>query len=172
MIWGKKHARIFNEYYGVTKNGNFEEGKSILNIKISVEELAKQFKQNPKAIESVLAQLRSKLLEHRSKRIRPHRDDKVIAGWNGLMISALAYGGAALGEKKYISAAEKAAAFVLTTLRQNDRLMRYYRDGKVIQPGFLDDYAFMIMALLDLYEATFDARRLAEAKELAEQLKI
>ncbi|MHC4110919.1 MAG: thioredoxin domain-containing protein [Planctomycetota bacterium] len=169
-ILGKKNARIFNEYYGVTKNGNFEEGRSILNIKISVEELAKQFKQNPKAIESVLTQLRSKLLEHRSKRIRPHLDDKVIAGWNGLMISALADGGAALGEKKYISAAEKAAAFVLTTLRHDDRLMRYYRDGKVIQPGFLDDYAFMIMALLDLYEATFDARRLAEAKELAEQM--
>jgi uncharacterized protein YyaL (SSP411 family) len=169
-LLGTKNAEIFNEYYGVTDEGNFENGKSILNITKSIEEVAKVLKQNPKAIESILTQARLELLAHRSKRIRPHLDDKVIAGWNGLMISSLAYGGAVLGENKYISAAEKAAAFVLTTLRYNGRLKRYYRDGKIIQPGFLDDYAFMIMALLDLYEATFDARWLAEAKELAEQM--
>jgi uncharacterized protein YyaL (SSP411 family) len=169
-LLGAKNSKIFNDYYGVTKGGNFEDGKSILNITRSIEELAKQFKQDRKDIESVLTQARSELLAHRSKRIRPHRDDKVIAGWNGLMISALAYGGAALGEKKYISAAEKAATFALTTLRRNSRLMRYYRDDKVIQPGFLDDYAYVITGLLDLYEATFDARWLAEAKELVEQM--
>jgi uncharacterized protein YyaL (SSP411 family) len=169
-VLGTKNARIFNEYYGVTREGNFEHGKSILNIKKSVGELAKQFKQDPKAIETVLAKGRSKLLEHRSKRIRPHLDDKVIAGWNGLMISALAYGGAALDEKKYINAATRAADFTLTTLRRDGRLMRYYRAGKVIDLAYLDDYAFVITGLLDLYEATFDARRLAEAKELAEQM--
>lgn len=169
-VLGKKNAGIFNQYYGVTGKGNFEEGKSILNITKSVEQLAKQFKQDPKAIENILAQGRSKLLEHRSKRIRPHLDDKVITGWNGLMISALAYGGAALGEKKYINAATKAADFTLTTLRRDARLMRYYRAGKVIDLAYLDDYAFVIMALLDLYEATFDTKWLAEAKELAEQM--
>jgi uncharacterized protein YyaL (SSP411 family) len=169
-LLGVKNAEIFNAYYGVTEKGNFEDGKSILNITQSTEVLAKQFKKDREYIESVLAQARSELLAHRSKRIRPHRDDKIITGWNGLMISALAYGGVAFGEKKFIIAAEKAAEFVLTTLRHNGRLMRYYRDGRVIQPGFLDDYAFMIMALLELYEATFDARWLAEAKELAEQM--
>ncbi len=169
-LLGIKNAEIFNAYYNVTEGGNFEEAKSILNITQTTEVLAKQFKKDREYIESFLAQARSELLAHRSKRIRPHRDDKVIAGWNGLMISALAYGGAVLNEKKYISAAEKAAAFVLTALRHNGRLMRYYRNGKVIQSGFLDDYAFMIMALLDLYEATFDARRLVETKELAEQM--
>jgi uncharacterized protein YyaL (SSP411 family) len=156
-VLGMKNARIFNEYYGVTRKGNFEDNKSILNVKKSVEELAKQFKQGPKAIETVLAQGCSTLLEHRSKRIRPHRDDKVIAGWNGLMISALAYGGAALDDKKYINAATRAADFTLTTLRRDARLMRYYRAGKVIDLAYLDDYAFVIMGLLDLYEATFDA---------------
>ncbi len=169
-VLGAKNARIFNEYYGITSEGNFEDNKSILNIKKSVGELAKQFKQDTKAIETVLAQGRSKLLGHRSKRIRPHLDDKVIAGWNGLMISALAYGGAALDEKKYIDAAARAADFTLTTLQLDGRLMRYYRDGKVVNLAYLDDYAFVIMGLLDLYEATFDARRLAEAKELAEQM--
>jgi hypothetical protein len=169
-VLGTKNAGIFNEYYGVTGEGNFEDNKSILNINKSVEELAKQFKQDPKAIETVLARGRTKLLEHRSGRIRPHLDDKVIAGWNGLMISALAYGGAALDEKKYIDAAARAADFTLTTLRRDGRLMRYYRDGKVIDLAYLDDYAFVIMGLLDLYEATFDARRLSDAKELAERM--
>ncbi len=169
-VLGAEKAEIFNEYYGVTNSGNFEDGKSILNITKSVQELAAQFKKDRKVIENVLAQGRSKLLEHRSKRIRPHRDDKVIVGWNGLMISALAYGGAALEEKKYIGAAEKAAEFVLTALRRNGRLARYYRQTQVVGLGFLDDYAFMIMGLLDLYEATFDDRWLAEAGELAEQM--
>ena len=169
-VLGTKNARIFNEYYGVTRKGNFEDNKSILNIKKSVEELAKQFKQDPKAIETILAQGCSKLLKHRSKRIRPHLDDKVISGWNGLMISALAYGGAAFDEEKYINAATKAANFTLTTLRRDGRLMRYYRAGKVIDLAYLDDYAFVIMGLLDLHEATFDTRWLAEAKELAEQM--
>ncbi len=169
-LLGVKNAEIFNAYHGITEKGNFEDGKSILNITQTTEVLAKQFKKDREYIESVLTQARSELLAHRSKRIRPHRDDKIITGWNGLMISSLAYGGAVLSDKKYISAAEKAAIFILTTLRHNGRLMRYYRDGRVIQPGFLDDYAFMIMALLDLYEATFDARWLAEAKGLAQQM--
>ena len=162
-VLGAEKAEIFNEYYSVTNSGNFEDGKSILNVTKSVEELAIQFKKDRKVIESVLAQGRSKLLEHRSKRIRPHRDDKVIVGWNGLMISALAYGGAALEEKKYIGAAEKAAEFVLTSLRRN-------RQTQVVGLGFLDDYAFMIMGMLDLYEASFDGRWLAEAGKLAEQM--
>jgi uncharacterized protein YyaL (SSP411 family) len=109
-------------------------------------------------------------LAHRAKRIRPHRDDKVIAGWNGLMISAMACGGAVLQEPRYVTAAEKAGEFVLSKSIRDGRLMRYYRDGKLVGPGFLDDYAFVIMGLLDLYEATFDAKWLAEAQELTEQM--
>lgn len=169
-VLGTEKAEIFNEYYGVTNNGNFEYGKSILNITKSVEELAKKLKQDRKAIEETLEEGRLQLLGHRSKRIRPHLDDKIIAGWNGLMISSMAYGGAVLQEPKYVSAAEKTAEFVLENLRKNGRLMRYYRDGKAIELGFLDDYAFMIMALLDLYGATFDAKWLTEAGEFAEQM--
>jgi uncharacterized protein YyaL (SSP411 family) len=169
-ILGTEKAEIFNEYYGVTDNGNFEDNKSILNISHPVEELIKKFKKERFDIEQILAEGRCVLLEHRSKRIRPYRDDKIIAGWNGLMISSLAYGGAVLGEQRYISAAEKAAQFILNNLYKNSRLSRYYRDSQAVGLGFLDDYAFMIMALLDLYEATFHTQRLAEAIELARQM--
>ncbi len=169
-VLGVEKAKIFNDYYGVTGSGNFEDNKSILNINKTVQELARQFKKTPGDISDILTNGRSRLLEYRSKRIRPYRDDKIITGWNGLMISSFAYGGAALGELKYISAAEKAAKFVLKNLRENGRLMRYYRDGKAVGLGYLDDYAFMIMSLLDLYEATFDAQWLVEAIDLAQQM--
>ncbi len=169
-VLGADNARIFNEYYGVTESGNFEDSKSILNIAKSTDELAKQFKQDRKSTEGILAQSRYELLEYRAGRPRPHRDDKVITSWNGLMISSFAYGGAVLQQEKYIKAAERAAQFILDTLRENRRLMRYYRRGRVVGPAFLDDYAFMIMGLLDLYEATFDAKWLIEAKELSQQM--
>ena len=169
-VLGKDEAEVFNEYYGVTGRGNFEAGKSILNISKSPHDLAKQFKRDRKAIENILMKGRSKLLKHRAKRPRPYRDDKVIVAWNGLMISSLAYGGAALGEARYIDAAQNCAEFVLGTLQRDGRLMRYYRNGETVGLGFLDDYAFMIMGLLDLYEATFDVRWLIESKKLAEQM--
>jgi uncharacterized protein YyaL (SSP411 family) len=86
------------------------------------------------------------------------------------MISALAYGGAALGERRYVDAAEKTADFVLTTLRQDGRLMRYVRAGRVVEEGFLDDYAFLTLGLIDLYEASFDAKWLVEAQGFADQM--
>ncbi|MHC4573759.1 MAG: thioredoxin domain-containing protein [Planctomycetota bacterium] len=167
---GAEQAKVFAEHYGVTETGNFEGNKTILNVVATPEELGKRFKKDVGDIRSVIAEARSRLLEHRAKRIRPHRDDKVIAGWDGLIISSLAYGGAVLGEQRYVVAAEKAAGFVLSELRQDGRLMRYYRDGKVVGPGFLDDYAFVTMGLLDLYEATFDAKWVAEAREVAEEM--
>ncbi len=169
-ILGAEEAAIFNEYYGVTEEGNFEGGTSILNVGGSLEQLAEQFEKEPDGIEDILAQGRSKLLEHRAKRTRPHRDDKIITSWNGLMISSMAYGGAVLGQVNYIKASEKAAEFVLAELRGGDRLMRYYRKDRAVEPGFLDDYAFMTMALLDLYEATFNAKWLVEARQLTEQM--
>jgi len=169
-VLDKEQARLFNAYYGVTDAGNFEKGKTILNITKSVNELQQEFKKDHATIANALENARTELFEERAKRIRPHRDDKVITAWNGLMISSLAYGGVVLEERKYIEAAEHAAQFVLGTLHRNGRLMRYYRDGRVVGHGFLDDYAFMTMALEDLYEATFDAKWLIEAKRLAEEM--
>jgi uncharacterized protein YyaL (SSP411 family) len=169
-VLDKDQSAIFNAYYGVTKKGNFEEGKSILNVATSMEQLAKMFRRDRAAITNVLITSRSKVFVQREKRIRPDRDDKVITAWNGLMISSLAYGGAVLQEEKYTKAAERAATFILEVLHRQGRLIRYYRQGRVIELGFLDDYAFMIAGLLDLYEATFDAKWLFEAKKLSEKM--
>lgn len=169
-LLGKDNAEIFNAYYGITQKGNFEEGKTILNITTSVEQLEKKFQKHSAEIENILESSCAILLDERSKRIRPHRDDKVISAWNGLMISSLAYGGAVLQEQKYITAAERSAEFILDTLHKNNRLMRYYRQGRVVEKAFLDDYAFMITAMLDLYEATFDTKWLLEAKILSEEM--
>ncbi len=170
QLLAKESAGIFNEYYGVTEVGSFERGTNILNVRVSIEQLAKRLNIDVSEVETILAQGRAKLLEQRAKRTRPHLDDKIIAGWNGLMISSFAYAGAALHEQTYIDAAEKAAEFVLKTLRPDGRLMRYYRSGEVVGLAFLDDYAFMTMGLLELCEATFDAKRLTQARELAEQM--
>jgi len=169
-VLDKDGARIFNAYYGVTKEGNFEQGKNILNITTTIKQLEKNFKKDGTAIVRTLTMARTKIFNERAKRIRPSRDDKVVTAWNGLMISSLAYGGVVLQEEKYIKAAERAAKFVLDVLHKNGRLMRYYREGNVVELAFLDDYAFMIMGLLDLYEAKFDAKRLIEAKELSEEM--
>jgi len=169
-ILGPKNAEIFNEYCGITDKGNFEDGKNILHIANSVEALAKKFQEKPENIESILMDARSVLLEHRAKRPRPGKDDKIITGWNGLMISSLAFGGAVLNEQKFIEAGKKCADFLLNTLLDKGRLMRYYRSGKVTSLAVLDDYAFLIMGLIDLYQATFEAKWLAEAKKLTEQM--
>ncbi len=169
-ILDEDEAKLFAAYYGVTKKGNFEDGKNILNITTSTKELAKQFKKDHSTVLNILRSARNKVFDERSKRIRPHRDDKVITAWNGLMISSLAYGGIVLQEERYTDSAVRAAKFILRVLRKNGRLMRYYRDGRTVELAFLDDYAFMIMAFLDLYEATFDAQWLIEAKDLSEEM--
>jgi len=169
-ILDKDQARLFNAYYGVTGKGNFEEGKTILHIKTSIEKLEKKFQNGHTATLNMLKTARTKVFKEREKRTRPHRDDKVITAWSGLMISSLAYGGAVLQEKKYVEAARQAADFVLDNLHKDSRLMRYCRDAQVIEKAFLDDYAFMIISLLDLYEATFDANWLIKAKELSDEM--
>lgn len=165
-----KNAKIFNEYYGITENGNFEHGKNILNIITSIEELSNKHDIGINELEEILSRGLETLFTYRQKRIRPNQDDKIITGWNGLMISSLAFGGIVLGEPKYIHAAEKAAEFVLSTLQVNGRLGRYYRNGKVTGSGVLNDYAFLIAGLIDLYEADSDIKWLYEAKILAQKM--
>ncbi len=169
-VLDKSQAELFNAYYGITETGNFERGKTILSVRASIEQLSKKLNKNPVEIENALSNARKLVFLSRQKRPRPHRDDKVITAWNGLMISSLAYGGAALEEQKYIKAAERCADFVLDVLHKDGRLMRYCRDGRVVEKAFLDDYALMIMGLLDLYEADFQTRRLTQAAKLSDEM--
>jgi uncharacterized protein YyaL (SSP411 family) len=169
-VIGEDSAKVFNAHYGVTKRGNFEHAKTILHISKSLEQSQKKFKLSPKELDDILTKARQKLFEIRGKRPRPHRDEKIITAWNGFMISSLALGGRVLNEEKYTSAAGRAAEFVLTKLQKDGRLMRYYGKGRAVELAFLNDYAFMITGLLDLYEADFDARWLQEAKRLSERM--
>ncbi len=170
FILDKDEAEIFSAHYGVTKKGNFEENKTILSIITPMGQLERKFNKDHTILMNVLSKARSKIFTEREKRIRPHRDDKIITAWNGLMISSMAYGGAILNEEKYIRAAEEAAKFILDALHKNGRLMRYYRQDQAVELAFLDDYAFTIMGFLDLYEASFETKWLIDAKMLAEEM--
>jgi uncharacterized protein YyaL (SSP411 family) len=169
-VLGRKAASVFCRAYGVTNEGNFEGGENILHNAVSVGEVAREFELTEQEVETILAEARRCLFEHRSARPRPLRDDKIITAWNGLMISSMACAGAVLGVERYVKAAENAADFVLTSLRTDGRLRRYFRAGRAVEKAFLDDYAFMILGLVDLYGACFDPRFLREAKDLAEQM--
>jgi uncharacterized protein YyaL (SSP411 family) len=147
-------AERFIRYYGVTAAGNFE-GRNILFV--------------PKPDEkerAALAEARATLYAARARRIPPARDEKILAAWNGLMISALAQAGHVLGEPRYTAAAARAADFALTTMRPGATLVRSYEGGRPGPLGFLEDHTFLAAGLFDLYEASFDPRWLRAALSL------
>src|SRR6185295_14760449 len=170
-------ADVFNFYYGVQLHGNVPEGsdphdefrgKNILIQRHTLAETAKHFGKTESEIMKILTDSRLKLSELRSKRPRPHLDDKILASWNGLMISAFARGAQILDEPRYRAAAQRAAGFIRVELYDNANqiLYRSYRNGRSNIEGFADDYAFVIQGLLDLYEATFDVQWLKFAEQL------
>jgi uncharacterized protein YyaL (SSP411 family) len=122
-------------------------------------------------LRNTLARCLQKLFAERSKRIAPGRDDKVLVSWNGLMIAAMAQAAAVLGEPRYADAASEAADFILKSMRADDgRLLHAYKDGRARFNAYLDDYACLIDGLTELYQATFEARFLDAALELAERM--
>lgn len=177
QILGEADAKIFADVYGVKANGNAKSdphgeftGKNILHIDQNLEQVAESSGKSLEGVQEILERARAKLLEVRRTRLRPHLDDKVLTDWNGLMISALAYGGCVLGESRYLEAAEEAANFILHNMFDRGRLLHRYRDGESGITGTLEDYAFLTNALLDLYEATFDVLYIEKAVELTGQM--
>ncbi|MEI6633957.1 MAG: thioredoxin domain-containing protein, partial [Chlamydiota bacterium] len=166
-VLGEEDGEIACRYYGVTREGNFEGGASVLHISVPLEEFAKREKTDPGKLHGLLDRCRERLLAARGARVRPHRDDKILADWNGLMIAALAKGAAAFDEPRYAASASRAADFILAKLlRPDGSLFHRYRDGAAAVPGFLDDYAFLSWGLLELYEASFETRCLADVLSL------
>jgi uncharacterized protein YyaL (SSP411 family) len=163
-------AKVFN----MRKDGNFTEeatrkrtGKNILHLKKSAGEVASDLKVTEQALQKRLNKTLNKLLIHREARVHPHKDDKILTDWNGLMIAALAKGAQVLDEPQYAEAARSAAGFVLKTMRAKDgRLLHRYRDGQTAIAANVDDYAFLIWGLLELYEATFEVGHLETALAL------
>ncbi|MBI2104381.1 MAG: thioredoxin domain-containing protein [Candidatus Omnitrophica bacterium] len=165
-----EEAALVKRFYGVTPGGNFENGTTILSISTPLDAFATQQQRPVDEVRRQLEAARAKLLAVRSQRTRPHRDDKVLTDWNGLLIGSLAYGARALNEPRYAQAAREAATFLLERLQRNGRLLHRYREGEASIPAFLDDYAFLAWGLTDLYEATGEARWLAEAKRLTQEM--
>ncbi|MGI0035948.1 MAG: thioredoxin, partial [Nitrososphaera sp.] len=156
-------TEIFCEHFGVTEGGNFE-GRNILNIRVPVNSLAQRYGKTPEQIEQTITHASAKLFAEREKRVRPGRDEKILASWNGLMISGFVKGFAATGEEKYLDAAKKAVRFVETRLASSDsRLYRTFKDGQAKLNAYLDDYAFYVGALLDLFAIDSKAEYLERA---------
>jgi uncharacterized protein YyaL (SSP411 family) len=169
-ILGEDGGEVFCRYYDITHEGNFE-GKSIPNLihkRVENEEFASSGESGE--FFAQLDDLRERLFKARENRVHPHKDDKILTSWNGLMIAALARAGSVLEETRYTEAAERAVALIFSKLRREDgRLLARYRDGEAAFPAYLDDYAFVTWGLLELYEATFAPRYLRDALELTHQ---
>ena len=178
-ILGHPEAAIFAFRYGVETGGNVHNDphgefpeKNILFPHHSLEETGRRFSMGPAQVDTILTRAAGLLLEHRATRVRPHRDDKILTAWNGLMISAFAQAAQVLDDARYALAARRAADFLLSRMydRGTRTLKRRYRDQDAAIPGFLDDYAFLAQALLDLYETDFQAADLDAAMELTQTM--
>jgi len=164
-VLGETAAARVGAWYGVTEGGNFE-GRTILNTPRPLAEVAAELEMTPEGLAAGVAAAREALYQERSKRPAPIRDEKILAGWNGLMISAFARAGLALDEPRYTAAAAAAAGFALDNLRVDGRLLRTWKDGQARHMGVMEDHAFLAAGLLDLFEATGERRWLAEAMAL------
>ena len=175
---GNDETETFKKIYNLEPNGNFTApeavpaaGSNILHLKEALPDLAGGLGVPEKQLRQRMEKNRAQLFEVREKRVRPFKDDKILTDWNGLMIAALAKAGPVLGEPRYTAAAVRAADFILRELKaENGRLMKRYRKGNAGLPAHLDDYAFTVWGLLELYEATLEATYLQEALRINDQM--
>ena len=161
-------ARTLLAYWGVDDGPNFE-GHSILFVPREPAEVAGTLGVSPDELAARIARARQTLYAHREKRVHPGLDDKVLASWNGLMLSALAEAASALGRPDYLAAAVRNAEFLASAMVRDGRLLRSWKDGQARITGYLEDHAMVGAGLLALYEATFDRRWLDESSRLAEE---
>lgn len=150
-ILGEQESQLFCTFYGITEEGNFE-GRNVLHTDKSLEEFSSAYMLDSKSLGEIFEGQRNTLWEVREKKTHPFKDDKILTGWNGLMIYALAETGAAFNNEEYLNAAEKAAKFIQTHLWEGDQLLRRWRDGSASFAAGLEEYAFLIRGLLSLFE--------------------
>ncbi|MEM9687392.1 MAG: thioredoxin domain-containing protein, partial [Bacteroidota bacterium] len=166
-VLGKK-ADLILEYYNITEEGNWEDGKNILYKTATDSEIAEHYGISEDELIKRISAAKEKLLKARNKRVRPALDTKILTSWNALMLKAYVTAYLAFDDKKYLNAALKNAEFIRTKVTSEAyKLYRNYTDGKATVNAFLDDYAFTISAFMALYQATFDEKWLTEAQQLS-----
>lgn len=170
-------ASLIRELFNISPEGNFEEestgeknGKNIFHLNESLDKFSVKKGMNMEYLEEKVDESLVKLFNIRKNRIHPQKDDKILTDWNGLIIAALSRGYQILGDERYSKSAKKAADFILSEMYDQKRLMHRYKDGESGIFGNLDDYAFLIWGLLELYQATFEVKYLNAAFELNESL--
>ncbi|HEV2799227.1 MAG TPA: thioredoxin domain-containing protein [Pyrinomonadaceae bacterium] len=168
-LLGAEDGRLVAAYYGATAEGNFEE-KNILNVPRTAHEVAAELNVTVERLLETVERSRPRLFAAREERIKPGRDEKAIAAWNGLMLTSFAEASSVLERADYRRIAERNAEFILTTLRREGALLHVYKDGQAKHHGYLDDYACVAAGLLALYEATGTVRWLGECLSLTEQM--
>ncbi|MEN2466197.1 thioredoxin domain-containing protein [Ornithinibacillus sp. JPR2-1] len=163
-ILGEDLGDIYTTAYGITPYGNFE-GKNIPNlIRSSLQSVAEEFDLTVEALETQLEEARQKLLQEREKRVYPHVDDKVLTSWNAMMIAGLAKASRVFQNDQYLDMAKTAISFVEKKLFDNGTLMARYRDGETKYHAYLDDYAYLVWAYLELYQVDFNLEYLSKGK--------
>jgi uncharacterized protein len=193
-ILGEKDAQVFNFFYDVSEEGNFEE-QNILHVSYSVEGAARASKMDEGELEKLLERSRKKLFEVREKRVKPFRDEKVLTAWNGLMLAAFAEAAAVLDNEEYLEAAKRNADFLLSNLQKPDRegardiqsedtvladarpsasgrvyanLLRTWKDGRAKLNGYIEDYANLADGLIELFQVSGEIKYLREARRLGD----
>ena len=177
FVWKKRQvveilgddSDLFCIYYDVTDGGNFE-GNTILANNIKASALAFKFGKSEDEVHKIISDGSKKLLDARNKRTQPGKDDKVLTAWNGLMISAFVKGYKISGESKYLDVALSATNFYQSKFEEYGLLHRVFKDGKSKLGAYLDDYAYLVNAVIDVFEITGDARHLEFAKKLSNYL--
>jgi uncharacterized protein YyaL (SSP411 family) len=167
---GEEDGKLFCEFFDVTSEGNFERGHSILNARFTVDEFAQEAGRDPDDIQRIVATGKARLFEKREERVRPGRDDKSLAAWNGLMLTAFSEAASILGRDDYRLVAIRNAEFILSRLMRDGRLLRTYKAGQARLNGYQEDYAYVAEGLLALYEASFDLKYFEAAAQLVDRM--
>ncbi|MEO8822289.1 MAG: thioredoxin domain-containing protein [Ginsengibacter sp.] len=162
-----KDAELFNEYFGVTDQGNWEAGENILDINFGEKDLGEKYNLTHEQLLHKIVSLKKMVLKKRTERVRPGTDDKILTSWNALMAKGFIDAYRAFGDTKFISLAKKNIDFLLNNIEtKNGGIYRNYKNGRATINGFLDDYAFLINALINYYQVSFDETYLEKANNL------
>jgi uncharacterized protein len=169
-VLGTELGDLYCEVYDITQKGNFE-GHNVPNlIHTDVSKVAAKYHLSEEELYEKLEAARQKLFAERTTRVYPHVDDKILTAWNALLIAALAKASKVYEERSYLEMAQRALTFVEKHLIQDGRIMVRYRDGEVKNKGFIDDYAYLMWAYMEMYEADFHLSYLKKAVNVAEKM--